>query len=61
MQVFYTASGRREPIIGVVGSLQYDVIVSRLKGEYGVVAEIDPLSYTCGRWVSCLLYTSRCV
>ncbi len=52
MQVFYTASGRREPIIGVVGSLQYDVIVSRLKGEYGVVAEIDPLSYTCGRWVS---------
>ena len=26
MQVFYTASGRREPIVGVVGQLQLDVI-----------------------------------
>ena len=26
MQVFYVASGRREPIVGVVGALQFDVI-----------------------------------
>ena len=26
MQVFYTAAGRREPIVGVVGALQLDVI-----------------------------------
>ncbi|MFN7914419.1 MAG: peptide chain release factor 3 [Vicinamibacterales bacterium] len=51
MQVFYTAAGRREPIIGVVGSLQYDVIKSRLNSEYGVAADIDPLNYTCARWV----------
>ncbi len=51
MQVFYTASGRREPIIGVVGALQYDVITSRLRSEYGVAAEIDQLNYTSARWV----------
>ena len=36
MQVFYVASGRREPIVGVVGALQFDVIASRLRTEYGV-------------------------
>ena len=51
MQVFYTASGRREPVIGVVGSLQYDVIKSRLQGEYNVVAEVEPLSYSLARWL----------
>jgi len=51
MQVFYTAAGRREPIIGVVGALQYDVIVSRLRSEYGVAAEIDPMNHTCARWL----------
>jgi hypothetical protein len=29
MQVFYVDSGRREPIVGVVGALQFDVITSR--------------------------------
>ena len=51
MQVFYTASGRREPVLGVVGSLQYDVIKSRLAGEYNVQVEIEPLSYSYARWV----------
>jgi peptide chain release factor 3 len=50
MQVFFLSAGRREPVIGVVGALQYDVITSRLKSEYGVVAVIDPLNYTCARW-----------
>ena len=31
MQVFYVESGRREPIVGVVGALQFDVIKSRLR------------------------------
>ena len=33
MQVFYRAGGRREPIVGVVGALQFDVIVSRLRTD----------------------------
>lgn len=51
MQVFYLASSRREPIIGVVGALQYDVIASRLKNEYGVTAEIEPRDYAAARWL----------
>ena len=31
MQVFYVTAGRREPIVGVVGALQFDVITSRLR------------------------------
>ena len=42
MQVFFTAGGRREPIVGVVGALQFDVIASRLRTEYGVEVVIEP-------------------
>jgi peptide chain release factor 3 len=51
MQVFYTASGRREPIVGVVGQLQLDVITSRLQTEYGVSVVIDPAAFTAARWL----------
>src|SRR5262249_54268511 len=51
MQVLYLASGRREPMIGVVGALQYDVIATRLKNESGVTAEIEPQGYAAARWL----------
>ena len=52
MQVFFAASGRREPIVGVVGALQFDVIASRLRTEYGVDEQIDPATYAAARWVA---------
>ena len=51
MQVFYVAAGRREPIVGVVGALQFDVITSRLRTEYGVAVEIEPAGYAVARWL----------
>ena len=51
MQVFFLTAGRREPIVGVVGALQYDVIASRLKSEYSVMAEIEPVGYAAARWL----------
>ena len=51
MQVFFLSAGRREPIIGVVGALQFDVIASRLKGEYNVTAEVEPVAYAAARWL----------
>jgi peptide chain release factor 3 len=51
MQVFYVAAGRREPIVGVVGALQYEVIVSRFRSEYGVAVEIAPTEYSSARWL----------
>jgi peptide chain release factor 3 len=52
MQVFYVTSGRREPIVGVVGALQFDVITSRLRTEYSVEVQIEPSSYTAARWLA---------
>ena len=52
MQVFYVESGRREPIVGVVGALQFDVIKSRLATEYGVEIVVDPSTFTAARWVA---------
>jgi peptide chain release factor 3 len=52
MQVFFVATGRREPIVGVVGALQFDVIASRLRTEYGVEVQIEPTSFAAARWVA---------
>jgi peptide chain release factor 3 len=52
MQVFFMMSGRREPVVGVVGALQFDVIVSRLKTEYGADAVVEALNYTAARWLA---------
>jgi len=52
MQVFYVTSGRREPIVGVVGALQFDVIASRLRTEYAVDVDIAPATFTVARWVA---------
>ena len=51
MQVFFAVGGRREPIVGVVGALQFDVIVARLESEYGVRATITPAGYHAARWL----------
>jgi peptide chain release factor 3 len=40
------------PIVGAVGQLQFDVLVDRLKREYGVSVRLEPLPYHCARWVT---------
>ena len=52
VQVFHAEdSHRREPILAAVGELQFDVVLSRLWDEYDVKARVDPLRFTCARWV----------
>lgn len=51
VQVYYDPDGvRREPILGAVGRLQFDVVESRLFQEYGVRAAVSSLPYICVRW-----------
>ncbi len=52
MQLFYVTGGRREPLVGVVGALQFDVIASRLRTEYGAEVLIEPAAYAIARWVA---------
>ena len=40
-------------ILGAVGVLQFDVIISRLKDEYGVEAIYEPVQTETARWVTC--------
>jgi len=40
-------------IIGVVGSLQFDVITARLEAEYNVKGSFEQVAYTAARWVKC--------
>jgi peptide chain release factor 3 len=39
-------------IIGVLGSLQMDVLKSRLVAEYGLDADLEPSPYDTARWLS---------
>ena len=50
MQVFIPQTGLRHPIIGVVGSLQFDVIEARLQSEYGIKCVLDSLPHVAARW-----------
>jgi peptide chain release factor 3 len=46
-QVFYSwGTPRTEPILGVVGELQFDVAKYRLEGEYNVQSRFDALPYS---------------
>ncbi len=42
---------RRDPILGVVGKLQFEVIQYRLKSEYGVDILLEPLPFDLIRYV----------
>ncbi|HLD98649.1 MAG TPA: peptide chain release factor 3 [Bdellovibrionota bacterium] len=43
--------GDKDPILGAVGALQFEVLQFRLKSEYGVDAKIEKLPYIHARWV----------
>lgn len=53
VQVFYPAGAgvTREPILAVVGRLQFDVVQFRLQSEYGVETVLDRLEMKYARWI----------
>ncbi len=57
MQVFFSTSGGRDPVVGVAGALQFDVVVARLKSEYNVESRVDALSFVAARWLETPLDT----
>jgi peptide chain release factor 3 len=50
MQVFTPISGTRHPIIGVIGSLQLDVVEARMRSEYDIPCTVDRLPHIAARW-----------
>ncbi len=51
VQLFRPQDGA-PPLVGVVGTLQLDVLVTRLANEYGVPIGFEPVPYAVARWVS---------
>ncbi|MDP9366122.1 MAG: peptide chain release factor 3 [Chloroflexota bacterium] len=45
VQVLFSLDGAREPILAAVGELQLDVVVARLRSEYGVEATVGRLPF----------------
>jgi peptide chain release factor 3 len=50
-QVFYPEIGSNW-IVGVVGQLQLEVLISRLEAEYKVAAGLEPAPFDTARWVT---------
>jgi peptide chain release factor 3 len=50
IQVFYPEIGSQW-IVGVVGQLQLDVLISRLEAEYKVQAILEPAPFDTARWL----------
>ena len=50
IQVFYPEIGAQW-VVGVVGQLQLDVLISRLEAEYKVEAMLEPAPFDTARWL----------
>jgi peptide chain release factor 3 len=52
VQVFFDRHRlEREPILGAVGQLQFEVMQYRLKHEYNVDVRLEPLTFQHARWI----------
>jgi peptide chain release factor 3 len=51
VQVFRPLTGGSQAILGAVGILQFDVLISRLRAEYGVPVRIETTEFDCARWI----------
>lgn len=51
VQLFSQPGREKDPICGVVGKLQFDVLVFRIQAEYGAKIRFAPLPYQYARWV----------
>jgi peptide chain release factor 3 len=53
VQIFYNVDAfKREPILAVVGQLQFDVVQARLENEYNVQTTLERMTLSMARWVS---------
>ena len=53
IQVFrHPERGDRDPIVGAVGRLQFDVLAYRLQAEYNVPVRLEAAPFVAARWVT---------
>ncbi|MFK7990213.1 MAG: peptide chain release factor 3 [Sandaracinaceae bacterium] len=52
VQLFFEPGREKDPICGVVGQLQFDVLAYRIEHEYGAQVRLNKLGYSFARWVT---------
>ncbi|OLV19281.1 peptide chain release factor 3 [Deinococcus marmoris] len=52
VQTFFPTDGARDPYLGAVGPLQFEVFQARLQEEYGVDVEMNITGYQLVRWLA---------
>jgi peptide chain release factor 3 len=52
IQILYGRNEAREPVLAVVGELQFEVATYRLKSEYNVETILERLPHNCARWLA---------
>ena len=51
VQLFSEPGREKDPICGVVGQLQFEVLTFRVQNEYGAKIAFDRLPYQYARWI----------
>ncbi len=51
VQIFTQKGREKDPVLGVVGRLQFEVLQYRIEHEYGAKVELEILGFTVARWV----------
>ena len=51
LQLFFQPGREKDPILGVVGVLQFDVLAYRLEHEYGAKVAVERMPFSFARWV----------
>ena len=51
LQLFFQPGREKDPILGVVGQLQFEVLAYRLEHEYGAKVQLERLGFNFARWV----------
>ncbi len=52
VQAFSVRGQEKDPILGVVGALQFEVLAYRMEHEYNAAVDLDYLPFTHARWVT---------
>jgi peptide chain release factor 3 len=52
VQTFVVKGSEKDPILGVVGRLQFEVFQYRMANEYGADIDLDMLAFTHARWIT---------
>jgi peptide chain release factor 3 len=51
LQVFTEPGREKDPILGVVGELQFEVLKYRIEHEYGAKVDMERMGYSHARWI----------